>query len=201
MTPPKISGEVEDLFVQGAPLYIKTLVALRHFNANVYEMCEAVLRSNAKKLGESIGISDLDQKPIKQHLYPEVETAKQDWDGMEAYIGAKILTGPYAPLILYFYLGDEEDGGLRWATGISLGFSSKARLTAMLNRLQEHKDSLADESFQAYGTDSWLLDFSTTKSLNEIDRFPLALEEIVDQWIQNCRAVGIIDCGSRSVNG
>lgn len=187
------SDEVRALFAQGSPLYIKTLVALRHFNSTVYEMCEAVLTSKATSLGESIGISDLDQKKVMQkvkpHLFPGVEPTVRDWDGTKAYIGAKILTAQWAPLVLYFCLGLDDHGELTWRTDISLGFSSAKQRIATLNRLLQHKNSLADES-PSYGTDSWLLDFSVSKSLAEIDQFPLALEEVVDRWIENCRAVG-----------
>ena len=78
----------------------------------------------------------------------------------------------------------------------SLGFGSLARRTAILNRLQQEKDSLASESADSYGTDSWLLDFSVSKSMAEIDQFPLALEEVVDRSIKYCRAVGGINLGS-----
>ena len=53
---------------------------------------------------------------------------------------------------------------------------------------------LADES-DSYGTDSWLLDFSVMKPLAEIDIFPRTLEEVVDLWVENCRAVGGIKLG------
>jgi hypothetical protein len=109
---------------------------------------------------------------------------------------AKLLLAQYAPLILFFYLSFDDNGDLAWWTGISLGFSTLARRTTVLNRLRQQKDALASVSADSYGTDSYLLDFSASKSLAEIDQFPLALEEVVDRWIENCRAVGGIKLGT-----
>jgi hypothetical protein len=147
-----------------------------------------------KNLGGSIGVSDLGSRKIRPHLYPAIDPGS-DWDGTEAYIGAKVQLAPYAPLILFFYLGtNEDDDKLAWWTGISLGFSSLARRTSVLKQLQERKESLADESV-SYGTDSWLLDFSVVKPLAEVDTFPSTLEEVVDLWVEDCRALGGIKLG------
>jgi hypothetical protein len=188
------SDSVRAFIAQGASLYLKTLVALRHFNAKVYEDCHAVLTRNLTMLGSSIGVGDLASKRIRPHLFPSIDPEAVDWDGTEAFIGAKIQIASYAPLILYFYLGIEEEVPAWW-TGISLGFTSLARRTATLKQLQKKKDSLADESAGSYGTDSWLLDFSRKKPLTDIDSFPGTLEEVVNEWFENCQSVGGIKLG------
>ena len=175
-------------------MYLKTVVALRHFNSATYDICETVFSHRVPDLSGSIGFSDLGSRKIRPHLYPAVDPGS-DWDGTDAYIGAKIQLAPYTPLILFFYLGiNEDDDELAWWTGISLGFSSNGRRTSILKQLQRQKDSLADESV-SYGTDSWLLDFSVMKPFAEIDTFPNTLEEVVDRWLENCRTTGGIKLG------
>ncbi len=187
-----MSDGVRTLLVQGAPLYIKTVVALRHFISTAYDTCETVLAHRAPDLGLSIGVLDLASRKSRLHLYPGVDPGN-DWDGAEAYIGAKIQLAQYAPLLLFFYLCiNEDDDELAWSTGISLGFSSLARRTSVLKKLQMQKDSWADED-NSFGTDSWLLDFSVTKRLVEIHTFPDTLDEVVDRWLENCRGVGGIN--------
>ena len=66
-----------------------------------------------------------------------------------------------------------------------------------MKQLQNKKNSLADESEGSYGTDSWLLDFSRMKPLAEIDTFPGTLEEVVNEWIENCQSIGgikLVEC-------
>jgi len=104
-------------------------------------------------------------------------------------IGAKVQLAQYAPLILYFYLGADEDGNALWWGGISLGFSRQAARKRVLEQLRKRENSLADES-DSYGTDSYLLDFSLSRPLAEIEEFPSILEDVVSQWLENCRAVG-----------